>query len=91
MFQHSSTTNSCSLCGKERDKVQQLITGPGGVCICDGCVVLHREAIEREWQAAQQKGEAVNANRKMIITCNTCGVTSPASHNYCFHCGQKLR
>ncbi|HZO75211.1 MAG TPA: ClpX C4-type zinc finger protein [Ktedonobacteraceae bacterium] len=90
MFQHSSATNSCSFCGKERDKVQRLIAGPAGVCICDECIDLHRKAIEREWQAVQQRGETLNPDRKMITTCNSCGVTSPASHNYCFNCGQKL-
>ncbi|HLG61194.1 MAG TPA: ClpX C4-type zinc finger protein [Ktedonosporobacter sp.] len=91
MFQNSSTTDRCSFCGKERDKVQQLIAGPAGVCICDECIDLHREAIEREWQAAQQRGETLHANRKMITACRSCGVASPASHNYCFNCGQKLK
>lgn len=91
MFQHSDAPNNCSFCGKERDKVQQLIAGPAGMGICDECIDLHREAIEREWQEAEQRGKQLDPARKMIVTCNSCGVTSPASHNYCFNCGQKLR
>ncbi|MCX4285927.1 MAG: ATP-dependent Clp protease ATP-binding subunit ClpX [Clostridia bacterium] len=29
---------SCSFCGKSEDKVNKLLAGPSGVCICDECV-----------------------------------------------------
>ncbi len=34
----------CSFCGKDRERVQKLIAGPG-VCICDECVELCNEII----------------------------------------------
>jgi hypothetical protein len=37
----------CSFCGKSRDQVQRLVAGPG-VFICDHCVALCNEIIEKE-------------------------------------------
>lgn len=36
----------CSFCGKDRDSVRRLISGPG-VYICDGCVQLCNEVLAR--------------------------------------------
>jgi ATP-dependent protease Clp ATPase subunit len=33
----------CSFCDKEQDQVQQLIAGPGGVYVCDECVIAFLE------------------------------------------------
>ena len=30
----------CSFCMKSQHEVQKLISGPGNICICDGCVAL---------------------------------------------------
>ena len=38
----------CSFCGKSQGQVHKLITGSGGVCICDECVDLCNEIIEEE-------------------------------------------
>ena len=38
----------CSFCGKSRDQVRQMITGPSGIYICDECVDLCSELIEDE-------------------------------------------
>ena len=38
---------SCSFCGKERSKVKKLIAGPDGVFICDECVELCRDMLEK--------------------------------------------
>lgn len=38
----------CSFCGKAQHKVRKLIAGPGGVYICDECVVLCQEIITEE-------------------------------------------
>jgi hypothetical protein len=35
----------CSFCGKHRDKVRQIIAGPGGVFICAECVELCSEIV----------------------------------------------
>ncbi|MEV8309298.1 ATP-dependent Clp protease ATP-binding subunit ClpX [Streptomyces flavidovirens] len=38
----------CTFCGKSQKQVGRLIAGPGGVCICDGCVGLCNELIAEE-------------------------------------------
>jgi ATP-dependent Clp protease ATP-binding subunit ClpX len=35
---------TCSFCGKSESQVSKLVAGPG-VCICDDCVELARQAI----------------------------------------------
>jgi ATP-dependent Clp protease ATP-binding subunit ClpX len=37
----------CSFCGKRKDQVEKLIAGPG-VCICDECVGLCKDILEKE-------------------------------------------
>ncbi len=37
----------CSFCGKEKSKVKKLIAGPEGIFICDECVELCREMLDR--------------------------------------------
>ncbi len=37
----------CSFCGKEKSKTKKLITGPDGVAICDECVELCRDMMEK--------------------------------------------
>jgi ATP-dependent Clp protease ATP-binding subunit ClpX len=38
----------CSFCNKSQHEVTKMIAGPGGVNICDTCVVVCRSIIERE-------------------------------------------
>ena len=47
----------CSFCGKSRDQVRQMITGPSGIFICDECVDLCSELIEDEldYQESEQE------------------------------------
>lgn len=40
-------TMHCSFCGKSQHEVQQLIAGPGPF-ICDGCVDILREIVEKK-------------------------------------------
>jgi hypothetical protein len=47
---HPQTQYRCSFCGKSQNQVQRLISGPGGVYICDECIELCREIIEEEKQ-----------------------------------------
>ena len=35
----AKTPASCSFCGKDRDRVEKLVAGPG-IHICDACVAL---------------------------------------------------
>jgi excisionase family DNA binding protein len=41
-------TKRCSFCGKEQLQVRRLIAGPNGAHICDGCVGLCNEILEKE-------------------------------------------
>ena len=48
MSEENNTENlSCNFCGKSRDDVQKLIAGPG-VYICDECVTISYEIIDKE-------------------------------------------
>ena len=38
----------CSFCGKPDRQVKRLISGPGGVYICDGCIQLCNDILERD-------------------------------------------
>ena len=38
----------CSFCGKSQEQVRKLIAGPGGAYICDECVDICAEIIERD-------------------------------------------
>ncbi len=52
----SQGQNSCSFCGKDQDQVKKLISGPQ-VYICDQCVDLCNEIIEKE---APKKNDTKN-------------------------------
>lgn len=38
----------CSFCGKRHDQVNKMVTGPGGVCICDACLEACEELIAED-------------------------------------------
>ncbi len=44
----------CSFCAKRQEEVRKLIAGPG-VYICDDCIVLCKNIIDKEWDDAQHK------------------------------------
>jgi ATP-dependent Clp protease ATP-binding subunit ClpX len=44
----------CSFCGKSHAEVRKLISGPG-VYICDNCIILCKNVLDRELQIATQK------------------------------------
>jgi ATP-dependent Clp protease ATP-binding subunit ClpX len=46
----------CSFCGKSHAEVRKLISGPG-VYICDNCVILCKNVLDRELQLQAQKQE----------------------------------
>ena len=72
----------CSFCGKRRDQVARLTAGPGNVFICDECVTLSREHIE--------KAENVTSVEKFSHICRFCGIRAPTSHRYCYNCGAQF-
>src|SRR4030095_10596206 len=44
----------CSFCGKSHAEVRKLLPGPG-VYICDNCVILCKNILDRELQLQEQK------------------------------------
>ena len=44
----------CSFCGKSHAEVRKLIAGPG-VYICDNCIILCKNVLDRELQLQSQK------------------------------------
>src|SRR4026208_633197 len=44
----------CSFCGKSHAEVRKLIQGPG-VYICDNCIILCKNVLDRELQLQNQK------------------------------------
>ena len=44
----------CSFCAKRQEEVRKLIAGPG-VYICDDCIVLCKNIIDKEWDENQRK------------------------------------
>jgi hypothetical protein len=80
--QEANVERQCSFCGKGESQVNQLTVGPGEVAICDACVDLYREHLEKE-----AKNVPVE---KIIQVCRVCGTRPPASHRYCYQCGAQL-
>ena len=44
----SDDDHRCSFCGKPKDLAKKLIAGPDGVYICDECIDICKEVLERE-------------------------------------------
>jgi ATP-dependent Clp protease ATP-binding subunit ClpX len=49
-----TTLTMCSFCGKSHAEVRKLIAGPG-VYICDNCIILCKNVLDRELQLQNQK------------------------------------
>lgn len=49
------TTIRCSFCGKKHDQVRKLITGPGGICICDECIMICGEILDEEFYEPKEE------------------------------------
>ena len=45
---HTDDERRCSFCGKPKDLAKRLIAGPDGVYICDECVDICKDVLERE-------------------------------------------
>jgi DNA-binding transcriptional MerR regulator len=48
--------NPCSFCGKKREEVRRMVAGPGGVVICNECVLLCSELIAEHEARPEQPG-----------------------------------
>ncbi len=79
----------CSFCGKNKEQVEHLIAGPGGVYICDECVGLF---------SGQNTGERAGYSAEANATksrCSFCGkkqkqvqylIMGPNQVNICSQC-----
>src|SRR3982750_559554 len=57
----------CSFCGKSHAEVKKLVAGPG-VYICDNCIILCKNVLDRETQLLEQKKQPrFNMLRPAII------------------------
>jgi len=81
--QEENANRLCSFCGKSENQVNRLTAGPGNMYICDACVDLYREHLEKE--AGKHP-----VMEKVIQVCSSCGTRPPASHRYCYNCGAQL-
>ncbi len=54
-----TTITLCSFCGKSHAEVRKLIAGPG-VYICDNCVVLCKQVLDKELASQSRKHKARN-------------------------------
>ena len=45
---HTDDERRCSFCGKPKELAKRLIAGPDGVYICDECVDICKDVLERE-------------------------------------------
>src|SRR6478735_10578670 len=50
----ASNLTVCSFCGKSHSEVKKLVAGPG-VYICDNCIILCKNVLDREVQLHEQK------------------------------------
>lgn len=56
----------CSFCGKSHAEVKKLIAGPG-VYICDNCVLLCKQVLDKEFAAARKTKARVNVPKPAEI------------------------
>src|SRR5512143_2778313 len=56
----------CSFCGKSHAEVKKLIAGPG-VYICDNCVLLCKQVLDKEFAAQARKHSRINIARPAEI------------------------
>jgi len=61
MFETKVPLRKCSFCGRDQTKVEALITGPGGVAICNHCIDECYELIHQE--SDERKGSPVSIDR----------------------------
>ena len=69
-------TYACSFCGKDQSQVQRLVAGPGGVYICDSCVMRIAGESEEErcsfchkWQSQTR---FIRRSSRQAAICNEC-------------------
>ncbi len=81
--QEISADTKCTFCGKRLDQVDRFTMGPGDVYICNECVDLFQEHIDK-------MPRPINLKEKTSQTCTVCGTIVPTSHHYCYNCGSQF-
>ena len=64
----------CSFCGKSHAEVKKLIAGPG-VYICDNCVVLCKQVLDKELATQLKK------HKPRMAVAKPAEITAPAKHD----------
>ena len=73
----SAARIACSFCLKTQDEVRKLIAGPN-VFICDECIDLCNDIIERECEAEEDPGDSPEAESfTTSATCALCTLPKP--------------
>ncbi len=65
----TATKVRCSFCGKSQDEIRKLIAGPN-VYICDECIDLSNETLEREVESVSPRDAATPVSS--IASCALC-------------------
>ena len=64
----------CSFCDKSRDQVQRMVSGPGGVYICNECIDVCRQVMDEESvkfddirEALKQRKQNLDNNKPPLL------------------------
>ena len=60
--------HSCSFCGQSLSEKAEFTQGPGGVCICDECIEICRDTIEKERHVDFDQLKQTLASRRKLTT-----------------------
>jgi hypothetical protein len=60
----SASMMHCSFCHRTRDEVSKLVAGPAGVFICDECVQVCVDILERERQLPRKTPSGPETSRR---------------------------
>ena len=81
---------SCSFCGRDEKRTKALITGPGGVGICDRCIRQADATIAAEIPPAGEAAEIPPAGEKVTIRFESMHpIPGEARAERCSFCGKR--
>jgi len=69
--QEVTTQRACSFCGREQGQVRKLVAGPGGVYICDPCIMAAVGVTASGRPAKDPALRPVTSNSQLL--CSFCG------------------
>jgi ATP-dependent Clp protease ATP-binding subunit ClpX len=59
----SNNLTMCSFCGKTHGEVRKLVAGPGGVFICDSCILVCKSIVDKELGSPERRPAPTNRPR----------------------------